>query len=222
MCGQTGVEQCLRDTQEGGGQWSSRGSSVSEGLPFHADSVIQRRSVHAYGRIPLQNKKRNALYTCNTCINLKGFMLSERASFRALYIISFIWHYWTDKTIVMENSSVVARGLDWGEGVCEAITWGALLGLWNPFISWQGIVTQINTCARIHWIKCQKVKFTVEYKINIAYDFLKKWLSGSVWWERRLLMRVCARVWEKSSWRLWIEGWVVWFWSHWTGFWVGK
>ena len=106
--------------------------------------------------------------------------------------------------------------------VCEAITWGALLGLWNPFISWQGIVTQINTCARIHWIKCQKVKFTVEYKINIAYDFLKKWLSGSVWWERRLLIRVCARVWEKSSWRLWMEGWVVWFWSHWTGFWVGK
>ena len=64
-----------------------------------------------------------------TWINLKGFMLSERASFKAFYIISFIWHYWTDKTIVMENSSVVARGLVWGEGVSvkqlhERLYWG--------------------------------------------------------------------------------------------------
>ena len=35
---------------------------------------------------------------------------------------------------------------------------------------------QINKCVRIHRTECPKVNFTVEYKINIAYDFLKKTL----------------------------------------------
>lgn len=80
-------------------QWFSKGQSIHT-LEHHSKTKKGTHFIHA-----------------TPWINLKGFMLSERASFKAFYIISFIWHYWTGKTIVMENSSVVARGLDWGEGV---------------------------------------------------------------------------------------------------------
>ena len=56
---------CLRDNWEGGGQWSSGASSVSKALPSYVDPVIQQRLVHPYNGISVQNKKRNAVYTCN-------------------------------------------------------------------------------------------------------------------------------------------------------------
>lgn len=115
--------------------------------------------------------------------NKKKLVLENHADWKIpipkCYILWFVKHSWNDKTIAMENRTVVARGQTWGEGMEESeCGCKGAAEVMQTFVAWLLSMSacwcevQDGTSGRSGWKARENVSLIFHICIWI-YDYLK-------------------------------------------------